>query len=80
MLAVNRSDETLELSGDLRAFGNMSFKESSAMTCDDLKAINTESAPDRVKPGKGVPAAVDGGRFTAVLDAYSWNVLQFSVR
>ena len=80
VLAVNRSDETLELNGDLRAFGNVSFKESSAMTCDDLKAINTESAPDRVKPGKGVPAAVDGGRFTAVLDAYSWNVLQFSVR
>ena len=50
------------------------------MTCDDLKAINTESAPDRVKPGKGAPATVDGGRFTAVLDAYSWNVLQFSVR
>ena len=80
VLAVNRSGETLELSGDLRAFGNVSFKESSAMTCDDLKAINTESAPDRVKPGKGAPAAVDGGRFTAVLDAYSWNVLQFNVR
>ena len=79
VFAVNRSNEAVELTGDLRAFGELRFKDSSALHSDDLKAVNTEAQPDTVKPGAGAQAAVDGGKFTAVLGAYSWNVLRFEL-
>ena len=79
VFAVNRSSEPIELTGDLRAFGSISFKDSSALHSDDLFAVNTEAAPDAVKPGAGAQATVDGGRFTAVLGAYSWNVIRFDI-
>ena len=80
VLAVNRSAEPVELNADLRSFGNISYKDASVMVCPDLKAINTESAPDTVKPVAGVAPTVDGGHFTTVLDAYSWNVIRFDVK
>ena len=80
VFAVNRSGEDVELSADLRAFGEVSFKDSSALHADDLKAVNTEANPNAVKPGAGAAATVDGGNFTAVLGAYSWNVLLFDVK
>ena len=79
VFAVNRSSEPIELTGDLRAFGSISFKDSSALHSDDLFAVNTEAAPDTVKPGAGAQATVDGGNFTAVLGAYSWNVIRFDI-
>ena len=45
----------------------------------DLNGQQPEAQPDTVKPGAGAQAAVDGGKFTAVLGAYSWNVLRFEL-
>lgn len=79
IFAVNRSSEALLLEGDLRAFGDIAFRDSSELCCADLKAVNTEAAPDAVKPRTGVRPDTDGGHFSAPLKAYSWNVLRFAL-
>lgn len=43
---------------------------------DDVKAVNTETAPDTVKPMTRRGGTLDGGRLKAVLPALSWNVIR----
>ena len=77
LFAVNRDlNEDIELSADLRAFGNLRVAEHIVLHHDDVKAVNTEAAPDTVSPAQGAPGALDGGRLSVVLPRLSWNVIR----
>ena len=69
VLAVNRSlEEDVELDLDLQGWGKLSLIEHSQLYSEDLKAVNTASAPERVKPEAG-----DG----KTLRRHSWNLLRY---
>ena len=77
LFAVNRDlDEDIELSADLRAFGDLRVAEHIVLHHDDVKAVNTEDAPDTVSPAQGAPGTLDGGRLSVVLPRLSWNVIR----
>ena len=77
VFALNRSmDSDITLDCDLRAFGPLKPLEHIVLHHDDVKAVNTESDPDRVKPAKGRNAKVEDGRMTVKLPALSWNVIR----
>ncbi len=72
VFAVNRADEALapELVAD--GFPPLLLKEHLLLQCDDMKAVNTVSDPNRVKPVTRSPA------LPLSLPKFSWNVLRFS--
>ena len=70
VFAVNRADEPTELTLALEGFRGLQKLEHLTMRCDDLKAVNTASEPDRVKPEALAP---DGA---TVLPPLSWNVIR----
>lgn len=47
---------------------------------DDVKAVNTETAPDTVKTMARQGGTLDGGRLKAVLPELSWNVIRLTRR
>ena len=80
IFAVNRHLESeLLLEVDLRSFGACTLIGHTVMESDDLKAVNTEEQPDRVKPHANGSAVVDGARVTASLTKASWNVIRLKV-
>jgi len=77
IFAVNRdATDDITLTADLRAFGNLKVVEHSVLHHDDVKAVNTEAAPDTVSPAAGDPGQVDGGRLSMVMPRLSWNVVR----
>ena len=77
IFAVNRSlDEDIELSADLRAFGDLQIAEHIVLHHDDVKAVNTEANPDNVAPVKGNGGVMDGGNLSVRLGKLSWNVIR----
>ena len=77
VLAVNRSQtEPVELSADLRAFGDLRVGEATVLSDDDISAANTAEQPDRVAPRPAQDVTVDGGALRAVLPPVSWNVVR----
>ena len=82
VFAVNRdpSGQAIELTGDLRGFESLKGVQHSVLISDDLKALNTADAPNRVAPQPaGTAPTLDGTNFTAVLPPYSWNVVRFAL-
>lgn len=80
IFAVNRHLESeLLLEVDLRSFGTCTLIGHTVMESDDLKAVNTEQQPDRVKPHNSGSAVVDGAKVTASLAKASWNVIRLKV-
>jgi alpha-N-arabinofuranosidase len=79
IFAVNRSlDDTLSLTGDLRAFPNHHVVEHIVLRHPDLKATNTLEHPNQVVPTSNGDATVDGDKLTATLSAASWNVIRLA--
>jgi alpha-L-arabinofuranosidase len=79
IFALNRSmDNHLELSLDLRSFGQLVMKEHIVLHHDDIKAVNTETSPDNVVPFIQPIGKPDNGKFTVTLPALSWNVIRLS--
>ena len=77
IFAVNRGmEDDVRLAADLRAFGALRVAEHSVLHHDDVKAVNTEAAPDTVKPSAGDPGTLDGGKLEITLPALSWNVIR----
>jgi alpha-N-arabinofuranosidase len=76
---MNRvADNDIELSCDVRAFGNIRFKEHIVLHHDNVKAINSEDEPNEVIPVVLHDHESENGKFTFDLPALSWNVLKFS--
>ena len=77
IFAVNRDiSEPIELLCDLRAFGGLTLQEHIVLHNDDVKAVNTEAAPDTVVPVTRQSGAVSGGKLNVLIPALSWNVLR----
>ncbi|PKN98887.1 MAG: alpha-N-arabinofuranosidase [Chloroflexi bacterium HGW-Chloroflexi-4] len=77
--AVNRSSESdLELSADLRGFGKLKFDEHILMHHEDVKAVNTEAAPDTIIPTRINSCDPIDGLLNVKVPALSWNVMRFS--
>ena len=73
IFAVNRSlTDDVILSCDLRACGERTLHRHTVLHHDDMKAVNTESAPHNVIPADVTPVMEDG---CVKLPAASWNVL-----
>ncbi len=79
MFAVNRDmKENIELTCDLRAFGKLQPSEHIVLHHDDVKAVNSENAPDNVSPKKGTHGKMDAGQLTISIPALSWNVIRLT--
>jgi alpha-N-arabinofuranosidase len=77
VFAVNRDmQDAIPLECDLRAFGPLKIAEHIVLHHDDVKAENTEAAPDTVKPVKGRNGKMDDGKLTVKLPSLSWNVIR----
>ena len=77
IFTVNRDlGEDIELSADLRAFGKLRVAEHIVLHHDDVKAVNTEDAPDTVVPAQGALGTLDEGKLSIVLPHLSWNVIR----
>ncbi|MCD8157084.1 MAG: alpha-N-arabinofuranosidase [Clostridiales bacterium] len=68
--------EELSVSCDLRQYAGYEILEHLELTHADRKAVNTQAAPDAVKPYASSRSRIDAGRLTAVLSAGSWNVIR----
>ncbi|MFC5446937.1 arabinosylfuranosidase ArfA [Paenibacillus aestuarii] len=81
VFAVNRHlTAALPLELDLRSFGACRVIEHIVLEHDDLKAANTMSDPDQVKPHTGGNAEVtDSGQVQAALAKASWNVIRLKL-
>jgi alpha-L-arabinofuranosidase len=76
VFAINRStDAELDLTLDLRAFGDVSVIDSLTMYDTEGGARNTPEAPERVAP-RSLATTVDGSAVTARLAPVSWNVVR----
>jgi alpha-N-arabinofuranosidase len=79
IFAVNRSQEDdLWLTCDLRAFQNVKFAEQIILHHDDVKAVNTEQAPNTVVPVVCKDYETEDGLVKVKLPALSWNVIKLS--
>jgi alpha-L-arabinofuranosidase len=79
IFAVNRDlTDPLALTVDLRAFGDLKVADWTVMRHDDLKASNTQDAPDAVKPAKAKGAVVKASTLKAKLPPASWNVVRLT--
>ncbi|MCZ8511088.1 alpha-N-arabinofuranosidase [Paenibacillus filicis] len=80
VFAVNRDlERTLPLQVDLRSFGGCRLIEHIVLEHDDLKAVNTQAEPDRVKPHTNGGAIVSDSAVEARLAKASWNVIRLKV-
>ena len=81
LFAVNRHPEQrVALTVDLRPFGaGPVVAEGWLLTDDDLGAMNTAHAPNRITLGRSEPARVEAGRLTLTLPRVSWTAVRFSV-
>ncbi|MDR2617324.1 MAG: alpha-N-arabinofuranosidase, partial [Treponema sp.] len=79
VFAVNRdADGDIEAEYTLGGFGGFRVIEHIVMTNLDLKAVNSITEPDRVKPHAGSGARVEGEKLTAILPRLSWNVIRLA--
>ena len=77
VFAVNKDlAEDMLLTLELRQFSGWRVREHIVLHDRDLKAVNTETDPDRIKPARAEPPELDGGVLTARLKSQSWNVIR----
>jgi alpha-N-arabinofuranosidase len=74
IMALNRAQEPMEFSAELRGLGNLTITESFELKHDDLKATNTKQAPDAVSPVTHAACALAANGLRATLKPLSWNV------
>ena len=78
VFCVNRDlTEDFALDADLHGFGKLRLAEHLLLHHDDVKAVNTEDAPDTVVPRQGPGGVIDGEQATLRIPALSWNVIRF---
>lgn len=77
VFAVNKDlTEDMEVTCDLRQFADYTIKEHLVLHDEDLKAVNTEENPDRIRPEANGNSRLEDGRLNAVLKHKSWNVIR----
>ncbi|PSC05584.1 alpha-N-arabinofuranosidase [Alsobacter soli] len=81
LFLLNRDvKQELEASIDARGFGALTVEEALELRHDDLQAINSKDAPERVSPAPLEGVVVDGGKVRVTLKPASWNVIRLAPR
>ena len=81
IFAVNKNlQESMEVTADLSRFGGLEIVSHEVLTHEDLKAVNTEEAPDTVAPVFVNGDTLQGGQLTMVCPKQSWNVLRLKMK
>ena len=76
VFAVNKDlEEDMEVSCDLRQYEGYQVARHIVLTNDDMKAVNTEAAPNTVAPHENGVSKMEDGCLQAVLGKHSWNVI-----
>ncbi|MBB2975816.1 alpha-N-arabinofuranosidase [Microbacterium endophyticum] len=76
---VNRSStESIDVTVDVSALGDVQVRESHTLNDDDVYAKNTLDAPTRVAPRPNETARVSDGTLTVTLPPVSWTALALS--
>lgn len=79
IFAVNKDlKEDMEVTCDLRQFASCRVMEHVVLQDEDLQAVNSEEAPDRICPRMDHGAKVEDGTLTLRLLHQSWNVIRLS--
>jgi alpha-N-arabinofuranosidase len=68
----------VEVAVEARGFGRLTLDAANELRDDDLQAVNSKSAPERIRPAALNRVAVDGGRIKLTLSPASWNVVRLS--
>jgi alpha-N-arabinofuranosidase len=77
LFALNRDlERPIGVTVDARGFGNLALQLAFALRDDDLKAVNSKAAPERVKPVPLAGVANDAGKLRLQLAPASWNVIR----
>ncbi|TBL72492.1 alpha-N-arabinofuranosidase [Paenibacillus thalictri] len=77
IFAVNRSvSDELELSVELRGFGEYGVCERIVMRSEDSGAFNSAAQPDLIVPEQLASQRIDNNVCTATLEPMSWNVIR----
>jgi alpha-N-arabinofuranosidase len=74
VFALNRSQEPMALTAELRGLGDLAIAEGLELRHQDLKAANSRHVPDEVAPVKHAACRLAGGTLEATLQPLSWNV------
>jgi alpha-N-arabinofuranosidase len=75
VFALNRSaTDAMQLSVELTGLGHRRLVSASELHHADLKAENTRSSPEAVKPSGHAEVSVKGSHLQAKLRPLSWNV------
>ena len=78
VFAVNRSsDGDIQLTCDLRGFQGLKFENQLVLHHDDVKAVNSEGAPNTVAPVILKESESENGYCVVKVPALSWNVIRF---
>ena len=80
LFALNRSlTEDMPLRVNAEGFSGLVVERALQLHDADLKAVNTKSNPDRVKPSALAGVRAEGNRLAATLKPASWNVIRVMV-
>ncbi|MBR5559914.1 MAG: alpha-N-arabinofuranosidase [Clostridia bacterium] len=81
VFAINRSmTEDIELTADLRGFGDLAIAQHLLLHHDDVNAVNTELQPENVRLQEGAGGVVDGGHLRIALPRLSFNTIILAPR
>ncbi|NLW59493.1 MAG: alpha-N-arabinofuranosidase, partial [Firmicutes bacterium] len=81
IFAVNRSpDSPFELDCRINNMGDLELIEHLVLEHEDIKATNTETNPDRVKPHNQGKTLVKTDRVIVELPVLSWNVVRLRLK
>ncbi len=78
IFAVNRHmEEALDLTTDIRGFGELTLDQHLVLTHTDCKAVNSADAPHNVVPQNNGKTVIEDEKIISVLAPLSWNVIRF---
>jgi alpha-N-arabinofuranosidase len=62
---------------DARGFSKLAVSQALELRDDDLKAVNSKAAPQRIKPAPLKGVSSDGHKLRMTLAPASWNIIRF---
>jgi alpha-N-arabinofuranosidase len=76
IFALNRSaSDEMDLTVELRGLGTREIVSATELHHHDLKAANTKTSPETIKPAHNPRVSIAAGKLRATLKPLSWNVI-----
>ena len=81
LFALNRDlARPMTVAVEARGFGALSLAEAVQLRDDDLGAVNSQAAPERVRPSPLETVALDGAKLRVTLAPASWNLIALTAK